>query len=98
MEGAPLVRIPRFLDFLQEALSLAQHPEIARVDTFDDPDTALKPCGIAITTIDGRVYRLKAIRTSGPGGEKADTPEIIPYPDYEFPEGMKWESARSVDR
>lgn len=92
------MRVPRFLDFVQQALNLADHPGIARVDTFDDPDTHMKPSGLAITTTDGRVYRLKAVRTCGPGGEDFRSPEAIPYPDYQFPEDIRWRNAQAADR
>jgi len=96
MEGGTIVRIPRFLDFVQQALNLAEHPEIVKVETFDDPGTHLKPSGIAITTTDGKVYRLKAVRTSPPGGEPPDTPDDVPYPDYRFPESIRWQAPQGA--
>ncbi|WP_329109539.1 hypothetical protein OG792_12265 [Micromonospora sp. NBC_01699] len=82
------MRAPRFIDFTRQLLERANHPDIAKIDTFNDPGTAMKPCGIVITMTDGSVIRLKAVRTSGPGGDNWDAEEIIPYPEYQIPEDL----------
>ena len=43
------MRAPRLIEFMQQLLEAGQHPDIERVETFDDPGTTMKPGGIKVT-------------------------------------------------
>lgn len=83
------MRAPRLIEFMQQLLEAGQHPDIERVETFDDPGTTMKPCGIKVTYRGGRVAYLKITRSSPPTGDDFSTGEHIPYPDYSIPQEVR---------
>ncbi|MGW4464698.1 hypothetical protein [Micromonospora sp. NPDC004704] len=81
------MRVPRLIDFTYQLLSRASHPDVAKVELLTDvPGNQMSPCGVVVTMRDGKVVRLKIVRTSGPSGDRQSEPEHIPHPDYVIPE------------
>lgn len=99
----PGQRYPWMLMFAHRLLDAAQPGdfqswELCAASGVGWPESGRSPSALRITGRDGSVAYLRATASSGPGGGAAE-PDIDPYPDYQFPEGVSsWRHSRSAAR
>lgn len=71
------MRVRRFEAFMKELLTNAHHPEIVKVETFEEGGFTGKPAGLHIVFASQAEIWIQFVRASPPGGDNHAQPEYI---------------------
>jgi hypothetical protein len=68
-----------FAPVLRDLLRDAQHPDIDRVETFEEADYTHKPTGVVVTMKDGTAFVVGMVGTAPPGGDSGRDPDSVEW-------------------
>lgn len=55
------------------------HPDIAKVETFEDANYTHKPVGVLVTMGDGTAFAVGMVGAAPPGGDSSRDPESVTW-------------------